>query len=170
MTGATESGNEVPLWTGTPRDRIPGDGVPIQPAATILLVADRPELQVLVLRRTEASTFVAGHTLFPGGRVDDGDRDPRWPDLVVGRTASDAVRALGADDGLAFWTAAVRETVEEAGLVVGIDDRVLAADLVHRRRDLEEQRVNLADLVADRGATLDLSGIRERGRLVPIPR
>tara|TARA_B100001013_G_scaffold106805_1_gene61068 strand:+ start:3727 stop:4638 length:912 start_codon:yes stop_codon:yes gene_type:complete len=170
MTGATESGNEVPLWTGTPRDRIPGDGVPIQPAATILLVADRPELQVLVLRRTEASTFVAGHTLFPGGRVDDGDRDPRWPDLVVGRTASDAVRALGADDGLAFWTAAVRETVEEAGLVVGIDDRVLAADLVHRRRDLEEQRVNLADLVADRGATLDLSGIHPVARWVtPMP-
>ena len=170
MTGATESGNEVPLWTGTPRDRIPGDGVPIQPAATILLVADRPELQVLVLRRTEASTFVAGHTLFPGGRVDDGDRDPRWPDLVVGRTASDAVRALGADDGLAFWTAAVRETVEEAGLVVGIDDRALAADLVHRRRDLEEQRVNLADLVADRGATLDRSGIHPVARWVtPMP-
>jgi 8-oxo-dGTP pyrophosphatase MutT (NUDIX family) len=71
---------------------------------------------------------------------------------------------------LAFWTAAVRETVEEAGLVVGIDDRVLAADLVHRRRDLEEQRVNLADLVADRGATLDLSGIHPVARWVtPMP-
>jgi len=135
-----------------------------------LLVADRPELQVLVLRRTEASTFVAGHTLFPGGRVDDSDRDPRWADLVVGLTASDAVRALGVDDGLAFWTAAVRETVEEVGLVVGINDRVLVTDLVDRRHDLEEQRVNLADLVADRGASLDLSGIHPVARWVtPMP-
>ncbi len=66
------------------------DGVPIRSAATILLVADRPDLQVLTLRRTDASTFVAGHTLFPGGAVDDGDHDPRWPSLVTGLTAVEA--------------------------------------------------------------------------------
>ena len=164
MTGATESGNEVPLWTGTPRDRIPGDGVPIQPAATILLVADRPELPVLVLRRTEASTFVAGHTLFPGGRVDDGDRDPRWPDLVVGRTASDAVRALGADDGLGPRRDTVGKWVRRLSVD---DDRRAGVTIDERQRlrvlELESRELRRANEIFKTASTFfaaDLDGPR----------
>ena len=156
--------------TGTPRHELPVDGVPIRPAATILLVADRPDLHVLTLRRTDASTFVAGHTLFPGGAVDEGDHDPRWPSLVTGLSASAAAERLGVADGLGFWTAAVRETLEEVGVAVGTGDPVLAARLVEGRRDLEAGRIGLVDLVRESGTSLDLSGIHAVARWVtPMP-
>ena len=97
----------VRLPVDVPRSTLPTDGVPIRPAATVVLVDDRPDLHVLALRRTDASTFVAGHTLFPGGAVDDGDHDDRWPDLVV--TPSDESSTLA--DPLALRVAAVRETI-----------------------------------------------------------
>ena len=146
------------------------DGVPIRSAATILLVADRPDLQVLTLRRTDSSTFVAGHTLFPGGAVDAGDHDPRWPSLVTGLTAATAAERLGVADGLGYWTAAVRETVEEVGVAVGTTDPGLAARMVAHRHDLEAGRVGLADLVHDGATRLDLSGIHAVSRWVtPMP-
>jgi 8-oxo-dGTP pyrophosphatase MutT (NUDIX family) len=133
-------------------------------------VADRPDLHVLTLRRTDASTFVAGHTLFPGGAVDEGDHDPRWPSLVTGLSASAAAERLGVADGLGFWTAAVRETLEEVGVAVGTGDPVLAARLVEGRRDLEAGRIGLVDLVRESGTSLDLSGIHVVARWVtPMP-
>ena len=151
---------------GPHRDEIPTDEVPIRSAATVVLLDDRPDLHVLSLRRTDASTFVAGHTLFPGGAVDDGDRDPRWADL-----ASGAVGQLpGIDEPLSYWIAAVRETIEEVGVTVGVDDPVVAHDLVARRRDLELGRVSLADLVSTTGSGVDLSDVHSVARWVtPMP-
>jgi 8-oxo-dGTP pyrophosphatase MutT (NUDIX family) len=159
--GGSEQGS-----AGPHRDEIPTDDVPIRSAATVVLLDDRPDLHVLALRRTDASTFVAGYTLFPGGAVDDGDHDARWGDLSSG-----AVGALpGMDDPLSYRIAVVRETIEEVGVVVGIDDEAVAADLVARRRDLESGAVSLADLVSAAGAHLDLSGIHPVARWVtPMP-
>ena len=52
-----------------PVSGLPTDCVAIRPAATVVLVDDRPDLQVLVLKRRDASVFVGGHTVFPGGVV-----------------------------------------------------------------------------------------------------
>ncbi len=133
---------------------LPTDGVPIRPAATLLLLDDRPDLHVLALRRTTRSTFVANHTLFPGGALDPDDHDPRWPDLVQGWTPADADEALGVDAGaLAFWVAAVRETIEESGIAVGC-----TPDVVAHRTGLDAGTVHLSDLLANDGG-LDLSGV-----------
>ena len=151
---------------GPRRGDLPTDGVPIRPAATVVLLDDRPDLHVLALRRTDASTFVAGHTLFPGGAVDDGDRDPRWSDLATGGAAD----LGGMDDPCSYRVAALRETIEEVGLTVGIDDRDVAAGLVARRYDLEAGAVSLADQVSAAGARVDLSGLRSVARWVtPMP-
>ena len=160
----------VRLPVDVPRSTLPTDGVPIRPAATVVLVDDRPDLHVLALRRTDASTFVAGHTLFPGGAVDDGDHDDRWPDLVV--TPSDESSTLA--DPLAMRVAAVRETIEEVGIALGVDDPTLARALVARRRDLEAHRVDLADLLVAAGpagaAPLDLTVLHPVARwITPMP-
>ena len=97
---------------GPHRDILPTDGVPIRSAATLMLIDDRPDLHVLSLRRTDASTFVAGHTLFPGGAVDKGDCDPRWAGLATGAAGG----LLGMDDPSSYRIAAVRETIEEIGI------------------------------------------------------
>jgi len=132
----------------------------------VVLLDDRPDLHVLALRRTDASTFVAGHTLFPGGAVDDGDRDPRWAALATGGAGG----LPGMDDPRSYGVAALRETIEEVGLTVGVDDPEVADGLVARRRDLESGAVSLADLVEAAGARVDLSAVRPVARWVtPMP-
>src|SRR4051812_46658979 len=75
------------------------------PAATVILLRDGPTgVETLMLRRSSKGSF-AEHWVFPGGRVDDADIDPLKPD----------------DEQGAARTAAVRETLEEAALVLEPD-------------------------------------------------
>ena len=83
------------------------------PAATLIVVRDRkaapPEL--LMVERAGGMAFAAGALVFPGGRIDDADR------------------AHGLEPGL---VAALRETIEETAVPVGIDplpDREIALAL-----------------------------------------
>ncbi|MBM3678812.1 MAG: NUDIX domain-containing protein [Actinobacteria bacterium] len=81
---------------------VTSDPAPAHPAATVVLTRDTAEsFEVLMLRRTAALAFLAGVYVFPGGRVDDADR----------------VHAAG-DEGGALRIAAVRELVEEAGILL----------------------------------------------------
>lgn len=79
------------------------------PAATLIVMRERelgaPEL--LIVERSAAMRFAGGALVFPGGRVDPGDR---------------ALAALhgGDTDELAARIAAIRETIEEAGLAIGV--------------------------------------------------
>lgn len=75
-----------------------GDLPPARAAATVILVrgAD-PGIEVLLLRRSDHGVF-GGLWVFPGGRVDDADP--------------------GADEVERARSAAVRETVEEAGATI----------------------------------------------------
>lgn len=75
------------------------------PAATVVLVRDAPELEVLMLHKTSKVAF-GGMWVFPGGRVDP-------EDYVDGDDADAAARR-----------AAARETREEAGLLARPDDFV----------------------------------------------
>lgn len=83
-----------------------------RPAATVVLVRPAPDgLEILLTRRPDTMAFAAGLHVFPGGRVDAVDVDPR---LVA--------RARGPHDDPAFRVAhriaAVRETWEEAGVLL----------------------------------------------------
>lgn len=90
------------------------------PAATLILLRDRavgpPEL--LMVERSAAMAFAGGALVFPGGRIDPGD----------GALAL----AMGNGD-LAPRLAAIRETIEEAGIAIGLSG------------DVEAMRAALAD-------------------------
>lgn len=79
------------------------------PAATLVIFRERlggpPEF--LMVERAKAMVFAGGALVFPGGRVDPGDR------------ALAATLGIGGDDGAAR-IAAIRETIEEAGLPIGL--------------------------------------------------
>lgn len=102
------------------KERNAGSGdVPIRDAACLILV-DRGhhEARMLMGRRHAAQVFLPNKWVFPGGRVDEGDR-------VLARAA------LGKGDlrereRRPFALAAVRETFEETGLLVCAADRGLA--------------------------------------------
>lgn len=80
---------------------------------------DGSSIQVLMLRRNLQSDFVGGAHVFPGGAVDPDDRRPEAVSRCAGRSDADASRLLGlSGGGLAYWMAAVRESFEEAGLLL----------------------------------------------------
>jgi 8-oxo-dGTP pyrophosphatase MutT (NUDIX family) len=114
---------------------------PTKDAATIMLLRDCDDggLEVFMVRRHAKSGFMGGAFVFPGGKLDEADMDEAALSRCVGRTREDAVRALGeANDAaraIGLYVAAVRETFEEAG--------VLLADL-DESVDLEDARQRIA--------------------------
>jgi 8-oxo-dGTP pyrophosphatase MutT (NUDIX family) len=86
-------------------------------------------LEVLMVRRNLRSDFVGGAYVFPGGAVDPLDGGAEAEVFCAGRSDAEASTLLGvASGGLAYWAAVVRETFEEAGLLLA--DRVGAPDLL----------------------------------------
>ena len=90
-----------------------------------MLVRDTPEptggtrLEVLMVRRNLRSDFVGGAYVFPGGAVDPLDGGAEAEALCDGRSDAEASALLGVPSGgLAYWVAVVRETFEEAGLLL----------------------------------------------------
>jgi 8-oxo-dGTP pyrophosphatase MutT (NUDIX family) len=80
---------------------------------------DGSSLQVLMVRRNLQSDFVGGAFVFPGGAVDLADGGAEAESVCRGRSDAEASILLGVDSGgLAYWMAALRETFEEAGLLL----------------------------------------------------
>jgi 8-oxo-dGTP pyrophosphatase MutT (NUDIX family) len=97
--------------------------VPLRPAATVMLLRDTPtDVEVFMMQRTTSAAFASGMYVFPGGRVDDIDGAAELNDLCDGLTdgeASDLLRVPSG--GLAYWVAAIRESFEEAGVLLARD-------------------------------------------------
>lgn len=90
------------------------------PAATLVIFRERaggvPEL--LMVERAKAMVFAGGAMVFPGGRIDPCDRALA---ATLGRSSGEDV------DDLAARIAAIRETIEEAGLPIGLEPSPTAA-------------------------------------------
>lgn len=78
-------------------------------AASLILLREAAGLEVLIGRRGKGARFMPGRYVFPGGRVTPEDAAP-W---------AGERREGSAPDFLALKRAALRETFEETGLVVG---------------------------------------------------
>lgn len=105
--------------------------VPLRDAATVLVLRDGHDgLEVFMLRRNLNSDFVGGAHVFPGGAVDPADREADLHPVCDGRSDVDASRRLGIErGGLAFWVAAIRESFEEAGILLARDRHGQFVDL-----------------------------------------
>lgn len=130
----------------------------VRDAATVLLVRDEPHaqgesaLEVFMVRRHADSGFVGGHHVFPGGVVDAADRDPRW-----------AEHSRGSNDP--FAVAAVRELLEEAGVLLGADRHSgapvkLAPDvLTEIARSVHSGDASFLEVCQDRGIDVRLEDL-----------
>ena len=135
---------------------------PATPAATVVIFRNDPAggpPQLLMVERSATMNFAGGAAVFPGGRVDDADRD-----LAATLAAPDADDEALAD--LAGRVAAVRETIEETGLVVGIDRAVDHAEALAARAYLFEQGA-LAPVLARHGWGLQLADLTYFARWRP---
>ena len=149
-------------------------------AATVLLLRDglRPDgraaLEVYLLRRTRGMPFAGGMTAYPGGGVDprDGDTEIGW----AGPPPAQWAAAFGCDERTAreLVCAAVRETFEEAGvLLAGDDDGVVpdvsGDDWEEQRQALLSRELSLAELLADRGLAVRADLLRPFAHWITPP-
>lgn len=129
------------------------DGIP---AATIVIFRNGPHggpPELLMVTRAKSMSFAGGAAVFPGGRVDEADRV-----LAAG---------LGADpDEAAHRVAAIRETLEETGLVVGLRGEIDAKRAASARALLLE-RGELAPVLTAMDWTLDLDAVLPFARWHP---
>ena len=150
---------------------------PIRPAATVIIVRDvGPSFEIFMLRRTSRAAFAGGMYVFPGGRVDGDDHLHAYDALRRGPTDAQALQqaALGAE-WRGFWIAVIRESFEEAGLLLAYD---AAGELLNHvddemrerfdayRHDLHEHRMTLAEICRRESLTLAVDHIHYLDRWV----
>ena len=125
------------------------------PAATVIIMRDRadgpPEL--LMLERARAMAFAGGALVFPGGRLDPADH------------ALAAVHGGDVDDRAAR-IAAVRETLEEAGVAVGLSATPAPASMAALRTALADGKA-LGEVLAEHGLELALDDLVPFARWCP---
>lgn len=113
-----ETETETPVQTQRTATMRPRD------AATLILVdRDKALPRVLLGRRRDDMKFMPGKYVFPGGRVDKADRSAETSDeLAPGETEKLLVDMKGGSNpqrARALALAAIRETYEEAGIIIG---------------------------------------------------
>ncbi len=168
----TDSHGTIGCWQAplTPASQIAMADKPTQspdgiPAATIVIFRNAPSggaPEVLMTIRSRNMAFAGGMAVFPGGRVDEADFD--------------LARATGGDapiDEIAHQIAAVRETLEETGLALGLSGD-LTAERATRARSMLYDRGTLAPVLEAFDWALDLDQITPFARWYPknenIPR
>ena len=108
----------------------------LTPAATLILTRQLAgELQIYLIRRSLKSGFMAGNYVFPGGRVDPEDRNFEFWQTRADLDPNEIMQKLGGDltaaEVLAYGVAAIRETLEEAGVFLAYRYESTPDDLEH---------------------------------------
>jgi len=141
------------------------DGVAPAAAATVVVVRDAsPRPEILLVQRHRATAFMGGAFVFPGGRVETSDGDDALVARVAGLDVASAEARLS-EPGLgvmasALFVAAIRETLEEAGVLLSSTPRSDAAEV----RATLAAGTSFDGVARERGLTFDAS------RLVPLSR
>jgi 8-oxo-dGTP pyrophosphatase MutT (NUDIX family) len=146
-------------------------------SATVVVMRDATAgLEVFMLERHLRSDFLGGAYVFPGGTVDDADTAPELEEVVDG-LSGDVVRALG-PNALALVVCAIRETFEEAGILLarhqdGAPVALDAPEWGERRRRLNSRETTALELAHEARIHYAADLLRFWWRLVtpaPAPR
>lgn len=154
--------------------------VPVRNAATLVLLRDGAAgLETFMLERGAATAFVPGAHVFPGGALDPADADPAIYARCDGLDDAGASERLEVPrDGLAYWVAAIRESFEEAGVLLATDeageapdwhDPALRARLAAARTALHAGETSLAEILTAEQLRLPVSRLRYYGHWVTPP-
>lgn len=122
-----------------------------------------------MVRRHEGTAFMAGADVFPGGRVDAVDRESasdRWCDGYAQAAAQ--LCDVPPAEAVAYHVAAVRETFEEAGILLARDRdgqfvRLAGAELhlrfTRHRRDVQAASASLGEVIEAEGLRVALDAL-----------
>ena len=119
-----------------------------------------------MIRRNKGMKFLGGYYAFPGGKVDAGDGSAASLACCHGIGAGEAETIFPGGDrpAIAYWVTAVRELLEETGILLACDAGGCAVDA--EAPAVEEIRERLmagepfAELLAGQGWSCDLRPLR----------
>lgn len=163
--------NSVPS-AGAPE--VVGSVRPLRAAATVVVMRDGAQgLEVLLLRRTESRDQASGAWVFPGGLLDDQDRDGHRHCAGVDDAQASAVMGLQAG-GLNYYVAALRECFEESGLLLahGPDGKLVSrvdASMSAWRKRLHQREASIDAFCSQFGLRLAADRIAYHARWVTPP-
>lgn len=132
------------------------------PAATIIIFRNAPDggaPEVLMTVRSRTMTFAGGMAVFPGGRVDPADFELGTTVAANSDSSIDTAEA-------AHQIAAIRETLEETGLALGLSGDITADKAASARAMLEDKGA-LVPVLEAYGWSLDLDQITPFARWFP---
>ena len=140
----------------------------LTPAATVLLVRDCDNvLEVLMVKRSKRPPF-GNLYVFPGGKIDESDKDLNITNFCNGLNDEQASIKLGINEGgLSYWVACVRECFEEVGILLAIKNNGEELDLngadKHKfdnyRSMLLENKISLFEICKKENLSLNLNNI-----------
>lgn len=131
-------------------------------SATILLLRDAPQFEVLMVKRHHQIDFASGALVFPGGKTDVSDTDPAWCEHCSNW-------ADFAPDERTLRIAAIREAFEEAGILLAEGAGGLwthDAEAMDARVAVEKGERAFLDLVKSLNVKLDLSALTRFARWI----
>lgn len=108
-----------------------------------------------MVTRARSMTFAGGAAVFPGGRVDQADRD-----------LAESLHGLEDADEAAHRIAAIRETLEETGLAIGLAGEI-SGERARAAREMLHETDALAPVLDIMGWSLDLDAIVPFARWFP---
>ena len=135
----------------------------ITPAATVLIIRDGENgIEVFMVKRSNRPPF-GNLFVFPGGKIDQSDNDPRAQSLCRSISDKEASSLLGIENnGLGYWVACVRECFEEVGILLAekkdgskLDLNGLEKEKYQKyRQDLLDNTISFYDICIQEGLEL----------------
>ncbi|MEY2953137.1 MAG: hypothetical protein RLZZ401_1224, partial [Pseudomonadota bacterium] len=143
---------------------------PPRPAATVMLLRDRPQgLQVFLLKRHGLSDVLGGAYVFPGGKLDVADAElSAQAHLDLSPQALHAhlnEPDLSPQQAVALHVAALREAFEESGVLLAHDAQGCSADAAHATAQLRTG-LGFNALLAQMGLRLNARGLHPWSRWI----
>jgi 8-oxo-dGTP pyrophosphatase MutT (NUDIX family) len=121
----------------------------IRIASTTILVRQEPSLEVLMVKRNQKIDFFSGAMVFPGGKIEPGDLDQDWANVVHGWSET-------APDERVPKIAAIRECFEECGVLLATD-KPPVVDIEEARAALDVRDISFLEFVRRNEVGIDLA-------------
>ncbi len=144
-------------------------------AATVILLREnsRPPFELFLIRCHRNQSFMGGAFVFPGGALDASDCDPGLAGFVKNGSVEKIVARLNEpltsrETSLGLFFAAVRETFEEAGVLLteSLPDQNALQRFTPFRKSLHNGSLTLKDLAGNEKLFFDLDDLMPYSRWI----
>lgn len=138
-------------------------------ATSVILLRDassRDSMEILMVKRHARSRFAGDMHVFPGGLLEETDCEKGVAGLCTGLGPEDAMsiiaEATTPERALGFYVAGIRETFEEAGILLAYEasgETVSfkgnrAAEFATYRKEMRDNHLNFNEMIAREGLKL----------------